>query len=125
GTNTSATTVAMLAAAEALIATGVEPEHDPVFAAVAQEETGLVGIQALFSDWKDRAVAFVDVLGDGRSISYGALGIYWWRVRAEGPAGHSLGGGLPNVNQGMGRAVDRILGLAHPARHADMRTVVN
>ena len=43
----------------------------------------------------------------------------------HGPAGHSLGGGLPNVNQAIGRAVDRILQLPHPQRHADRRTVVN
>lgn len=36
GTNTSSTTVAMLMAARALVAAGIKPEHDLVFAAVAQ-----------------------------------------------------------------------------------------
>lgn len=125
GTNTSATTAAMLAAAEALVAGGFVPEHDVVFAAVAQEETGLVGMRALHEAWKDRAVAFIDILGDGRSISYGALGIHWWRVEASGPGGHSLRGGLPNVNQAIGRAVDRILQLPHPENERDSRTVLN
>src|SRR5689334_6194121 len=40
GTNTSSTTAAMLAAARALVSGGIRPEHDLVFAAVAQEETG-------------------------------------------------------------------------------------
>ena len=41
---------------------------------------------------------------------------------AHGPAGHSLNGGVPNVNQGIGRAVDRILQLPQdPAAH----TVIN
>ena len=66
-TNTSSTTVAMLAAAEALVKRGVVPEHDIVFAAVAQEETGLVGMKALYAQWKARADLFVDILGDGRS----------------------------------------------------------
>ncbi len=125
GTNTSATTASMLAAAEALISAGVVPEHDLVFAAVAQEETGLVGMRRLYDEYRDRAVAWVDILGDGRSISYGAIGIHWWRVVAHGPGGHSLRGGLPNVNQGIARAVDRILALPHPERHADSRTVIN
>ena len=125
GTNTSATTAAMIAAAQALVAGGVRPAHDLVFAAVAQEETGLVGMKALYDEYRDRAVAFIDVLGDGRSISYGAIGIHWWRVVATGPPGHSLGGGLPNVNQGIGRAVDRILSLPHPSKHPEARTVVN
>jgi acetylornithine deacetylase/succinyl-diaminopimelate desuccinylase-like protein len=122
GTNTSSTTAAMLAAARALVAAGVAPEHDLVFAAVAQEETGMVGMKKLYGDYKDRAVAFVDVLGDGHTISYGALTIHWWKAVASGPAGHSLNGGVPNVNQGIGRAVDRILQL--PQR-PDERTVIN
>jgi len=115
GTNTSATTEAMLAAAEALVARGVQPEHDLVFAAVAQEETGLVGMKALYAERRASAVAFIDILGDGSSITYGALGIHWWRVMARGPAGHSLNGGLPNVNQAIARAVDRIFGIPQPS----------
>ncbi|MCL4846871.1 MAG: M20/M25/M40 family metallo-hydrolase [Acidobacteria bacterium] len=125
GTNTSLTTAAMVAAAGALAASGIRPEHDLVFAAVAQEETGLVGMKALHARYRDRAIAFVDVLGDGSTITYGAMTIHWWRVVGSGPPGHSLGGGLPNVNQGIGRAVDRILGLPHPERHRDTRTVIN
>lgn len=122
GTNTSSTTAAMLAAARALVAGGVRPEHDLVFAAVAQEETGMTGMKALFDRYKGRAIGFVDILGDGRSITYGAITIHWWKVVAHGPAGHSLNGGVPNVNQGIGRAVDRILQI--PQSPAE-RTVVN
>jgi len=125
GTNTSLTTAAMLAAAEALIANGVEPAHDLIFAAVAQEETGLRGMKQLYEEYRETAVGFVDILGDGGSISYGAIGIHWWRVIAHGPAGHSLGGGLPNVNQGIARAVDRILLLPQPQQYRDERTVAN
>jgi acetylornithine deacetylase/succinyl-diaminopimelate desuccinylase-like protein len=123
GTNTSSTTAAVLGAARALLAAGVRPEHDLVFAAVAQEETGLIGMKALYAAWRDSADAFVDVLGDGRSLTYGALGIHWWRIWAYGPGGHSLTGGLPNVNQGIARAVDRILSIPQPP--ADSRTVLN
>jgi acetylornithine deacetylase/succinyl-diaminopimelate desuccinylase-like protein len=125
GTNTSSTTAAMLAAARALVSSGVQPEHDLVFAAVAQEETGLVGMSKLYDAYKDRAVGFVDILGDGQSITYGAITIHWWRIVGHGPAGHSLNGGVPNVNQGIGRAVDRLLSLPEPASHKDTRTVLN
>ncbi|HEY2149658.1 MAG TPA: M20/M25/M40 family metallo-hydrolase [Vicinamibacterales bacterium] len=125
GTNTSSTTAALIAAAQALVKSGLRPEHDLVFAAVAQEETGLKGMQALYGQWKDRAIAFVDILGDGHSISYGAITIHWWKVVAEGPGGHSLNGGVPNVNQGIGRAVDRILQLPQPEKYRDQRVVVN
>lgn len=125
GTNTSTTTASLVAAADVLIKRGVVPEHDLVFAAVAQEETGLKGMQALYPQWKDKAIAFVDVLGDGHSITYGAITIHWWKVLASGPAGHSLNGGVPNVNQGIGRAVDRILQLPQPELYKDRRVVIN
>jgi acetylornithine deacetylase/succinyl-diaminopimelate desuccinylase-like protein len=70
-------------------------------------------------------VAFIDVLGEGSSLSYGALGIHWWRVHANGPAGHTLNGGLPNINQAIGRAVDRILQIPDPALYDDRRTRLN
>ena len=80
-------------------------------------------MKALYAAWRDSADAFVDVLGDGRSITYGALGIDWWRVWAYHQGGHSLTGGLPNVNQGIARAVDRILAIPQPP--ANTRTVLN
>jgi acetylornithine deacetylase/succinyl-diaminopimelate desuccinylase-like protein len=125
GTNTSLTTAAILAAAESYLTAAVVPEHDLVFAAVAQEETGLRGMKALYVDYAGRAEAFVDVLGDGSSISYGALGIHWWRVVAEGPPGHTLRGGMPNINQAIGRAVDRILSLPAASRTDESRTRLN
>lgn len=125
GTHTSSTTVAMLAAAESIVAAGLVPEHDLIFAAVAQEETGLVGMKNLYRDLGDRALAYVDVLGDGRRISYGAIVIHWWRVVGQGPAGHSLGGGLPNVNRGLARAIEAIFDLPDPEREKDSRTVIN
>jgi len=125
GTNTSLSSAALVTAADALIQSGVQLEHDLVFAAVAQEETGLVGMQRIYNQFRDSAVAFVDVLGDGHSISYGAIGIHWWRVIARGPAGHTLRGGLPNVNQAIGRAVDRILSLPDARRDDTTRTRIN
>jgi acetylornithine deacetylase/succinyl-diaminopimelate desuccinylase-like protein len=123
GTHTSSTTAAMLGAIRALRASGLRPEHDLVFAAVAQEETGLKGMQQLFREWRDSAAAFIDILGDGRSITYGAIGIHWWQVWAYQQGGHSLSGGTPNVNQGIARAVDRILALPQPPPSS--RTVLN
>ncbi len=125
GTNTSLTSVAILAAAEAYVRSGLRPEHDLVFAAVAQEETGLRGMKALYDMYQDRADGFIDVLGDGESISYGALGIHWWRVIANGPAGHTLNGGLPNVNQAIARSVDRILSLPAASSTDVLRTRLN
>lgn len=125
GSNTSTTTVSLLEAAQAFLAAGFKPERTLVFAAVAQEETGLRGMRALYDQYKSRATAYVDVLGDGHSITYGAITIHWWKVTAHGPAGHTLNGGLPNVNQGMGRAIDRLLPLPYDKHYAGERNVLN
>jgi len=125
GSNTSTTTVSMLQAAQAFLAAGLKPERTLVFAAVSQEETGMAGMRALYARYRDGATAFVDVLGDGRSIMYGAITIHWWKVIAHGPGGHTLNGGLPNVNQGMGRAIDRLLPLPYDKHYAGERNVLN
>ncbi len=121
GTNTSSITVSMLLAAEAIVKSGLQPKHTLVFAAVAQEETGLKGMHAIYEKYKDKSIGFVDILGDGRNISYGAMGIHWYKVRAFGPAGHTLRGGLPNVNQAMAKAIDRIFQMDYK----EDRTVIN
>lgn len=128
GTNTSSITVAMLAAAEAWVKSGIQPEYTLVFAAVAQEETGLKGMQALVDDLGAEAKIFVDILGDGRRLTYGAIGIHWWKVVVSGPPGHTLRGGFPDqphVNKAIGRAVDRVLQLPHPITHRDRVTRLN
>ena len=128
GTNTSSITVAMLAAAEAWVQSGIQPEHTLVFAAVAQEETGLKGMKALVDELGEEATIFVDVLGDGRRLTYGAIGIHWWKVVVSGPPGHTLRGGFPDqphVNRAIGRAVDRILQLPHPLEHRERVTRLN
>lgn len=124
GSNTSLTTAAMVAAARALVEAGYRPKRDIVFAAVAQEETGLIGMRALYEEFGSRAGAYVDILGAGETISYGALGIHWWKITATGPAGHTLRGGLPNVNHGIARAVDAIFSLPD-AGDADRMTRIN
>jgi acetylornithine deacetylase/succinyl-diaminopimelate desuccinylase-like protein len=126
GTELQANVAAMLVAIEALRRTGVRARHDLVFATVAREETGLQGMEALYREWKDRALGFVEVLGDGHEIEYGAGGaIGWWRVVAHGPAGHTGEGGLPNVNQAIARAVDAVFALPYPERDRDRQTVIN
>ena len=110
GSNCSVSTAAILAAGEALAGT-YDGERTLVFAAVAQEETGMGGMKALYEELRPTADAFVDVLGDGHSVTFGALSIHWHRITARGPGAHTLRGGLPHVNQAIGRAVDRILSL--------------
>jgi acetylornithine deacetylase/succinyl-diaminopimelate desuccinylase-like protein len=72
-----------------------EPEQELVFAAVAQEKTGMAGMRKLYAQYKAKATAFVDLVGDGRRIAFGAIGIHWWKVVATGPG--PIGGGTPAI----------------------------
>ena len=116
-TEVQSVNAATLLAAEALVRSGVTPEHDIVIASVAQEETGLIGMKHLFDVWQDRPIEWVDVLGDGEEIVYGAGSIHWWKIVAHGSAGHTEQDDLPNVNRGIAHAVDQILAMPHPDRH--------
>jgi acetylornithine deacetylase/succinyl-diaminopimelate desuccinylase-like protein len=118
-TEVQSVNAATLLAAEALVRSGLEPEHDIVFAAVTQEETGLGGMKALFERWEEREPVWVDVLGDGSEIVYGAGTIHWWKVTAVGAGGHTEQDDVPNANLAIARAVDEILSLPHPGLHED------
>jgi acetylornithine deacetylase/succinyl-diaminopimelate desuccinylase-like protein len=116
-TEVQSVNAAALLAAEALVRSGVTPEHDIVIASVAQEESGLIGMKHLFDVWQDQPIEWVDVLGDGEEIVYGAGSIHWWKIVAYASGGHTEQDDLPNVNHGISRAVDQILALPHPDRH--------
>jgi hypothetical protein len=70
-------------------------------------------MKTLFDAWKDRAIGWIDVLGDGQEIVYGAGFIHWWKIIAHGKGGHTEEDVAPSVNLGIARAVDRIHSLAH------------
>lgn len=114
GTDIQSCNAAVLLALEALIKMNITPPHDIIFASVSQERTGLIGMKKLFETWKDRAEVWVDVLGDGQKIVYGAPFIHWWKIVANGTLGNTEENWLPNVNKAIARAVDNILTLSHP-----------
>ena len=125
-TEIQSTVAAMLVAAEALAASGVRLRHDVIFAAVAREETGLQGMKALYEQLEDRALAFVEVLGDGRQIDYnGAGAVAWWRIVAHGQEGHTADQTLPNVNHAIAQAVDEVFALAQRERTRSDETFIN
>jgi hypothetical protein len=69
GTAGSAPTAALLAAAAAIRASGVEPARDLMFATLPSEHAGFEGMKRLFAAHGDSIVAVVDVQGDGGVIA--------------------------------------------------------
>ena len=48
------------------------------------------GMHALYDEYQPTADAFVDVLGDGHTVTFGALSIHWHKISASGPGAHTL-----------------------------------
>ena len=125
GSNTASTIISMLQAAEAILNSGHEPKYTLVFVSVSREETGLDGMKKIYREWKHRAIGFVDILGEGTTISNGAIGIHWHKVIANGPSGHTLRGGLPNINYAISMAVKQIFEIPITEAWKQQNTVLN
>jgi len=116
--------IGMLWAAKAMKAAGYTPDVNIIFVATAQEEIGLYGMKYFLKEHKgpiDMAVAVDSGLG---SISYGALGIQWFKVTYAAPAGHTLRSiGVPSATKSMAAAIGRL--YAEIPTDAATTTVMN
>jgi acetylornithine deacetylase/succinyl-diaminopimelate desuccinylase-like protein len=81
-------------------------------------EGNLRGVRHLFDEeLAGRIDFFISVDGTGFGITNGAVGSNRYRVRFQGPGGHSYGAfGMPNPAHALGRAVAAIADLEVPAR---------
>lgn len=111
GSHTSSTIASLLLAGDCINKQNIIPKYTIVLAAVAQEETGLKGMEKVYNDWKDRSVAFIDILGDGETIAIGGMAIEWIKVIVNGPTGHTLNGFKPNVNEGLAKSISALFDL--------------
>jgi acetylornithine deacetylase/succinyl-diaminopimelate desuccinylase-like protein len=125
GTNSSATCASILGLAEIFMLPEVRFSGRIYLVGVVQEETGLTGIKGFLRDHFGEVDYLVDIMAGIGSISYGALGINWFKVHFKGPRGHTLSGGLPNVTRGVAKAVDRVSAIAIPSEPPERGTFLN
>lgn len=81
---------------------------------VVQEETGLIGVKGFLSDHPDEVDYLIDIMGGIGRMSYGGIGIHWFKVHFKGPKAHTLGGPGPNVTKGVAKAIPQIFSLPLP-----------
>jgi acetylornithine deacetylase/succinyl-diaminopimelate desuccinylase-like protein len=116
--------IGMLWAAKAMRAANYTPDINIIFVATAQEEIGLFGMRYFLKEHKgpvDMVVAIDTSLG---SISYGALGIQWFKITYNAPAGHTLRSiGVPSATKSMAAAIGRL--YAEIPTEAATTTVMN
>ena len=125
GTNSSATCATILGLAKLFTLPQVRFKGKIYLVGVVQEETGLTGIKGFLKDHPGEVDYLIDIMAGVGSISYGAIGIHWFKIHFKGPRGHTLGGGLPNVTRGVARAVDRIFSIPLPGEPPEKKAYLN
>jgi len=111
GTNSSASSVNLLGLAHLFTAPGIHLRGTIYLVGVVQEETGLTGIKGFLDDHPGEIDYVIDATAGIGHISYGAIGIHWFKIHFKGPRGHTLRQRFPNVTRGIAKAVSRISDL--------------
>lgn len=116
----------MLQAARALDAADVVTHGDVVFVATVQEELGLYGMKYWLDtnqDVPDMLIALDGGLGPPR---YGALGIYWSRMRFRSEGSHTnTSRGKPHPGRAAARCILDIYRIPLPPPDAEVSAVYN
>jgi acetylornithine deacetylase/succinyl-diaminopimelate desuccinylase-like protein len=96
----------MIAAARAVVASGLRTKGDVYFIGTVQEELGLFGMQHWLDENEGEADMLVGMDGGLGPISYGALGIYWSEMRFHGEGAHTLNSrGKPHPARAAAQAI--------------------
>jgi tripeptide aminopeptidase len=108
--------VAMLAALRALDAAGVRTKGDLVFLFTVEEETTFRGVEQFVKDNKGRIDHYIALDGGYEGLTYGGIGINWYRHHFVGPGGHTRSRTPPHsATLPMARAIARIYELPVPS----------
>jgi tripeptide aminopeptidase len=100
--------------------------RDVVFLATVQEEIGLFGARAYMEAQRPNVEMFISVDGGYGGVSYGALGIHWYKIHFEGESRHTLSSvGRPSTTDALGRAMARIYQLKVPREPEMKKTWLN
>jgi acetylornithine deacetylase/succinyl-diaminopimelate desuccinylase-like protein len=114
GTHISATLSNILVLAKLLLLPEVQFKGKVYLVGVVQEETGLIGIKGFLRDHPGEIDYVIDIMAGIGRMSYGGIGIHWFKLHFKGPKAHTLRGPGPNVTKGVAKAVPRIFAIPLP-----------
>lgn len=122
----SASVANMLQMARAMDSAKIQTRGDVVLVFTVQEELGLKGMY----HWLDQHPTGVDMLvavdGGLGPINYGALGIYWSRMKFTGEGAHTnLSRGRPNPVRAAAQCITDIYTIPLPDLNAPVNAVYN
>jgi acetylornithine deacetylase/succinyl-diaminopimelate desuccinylase-like protein len=106
---------AMLASIRALNAAGIRTKADLIFTFTVEEETSMDGAGYFINENRDRIGQFVALDGGYEGLTYGGIGINWYRHHFIGPGGHTRSRTPPySATLPLARAISRIYALELP-----------
>ncbi len=125
GDNTASLTN-LLWAVRALKHSGFKPANTYYFLATVEEELGALGMKAFMDSTAEKFDLVIALDGNLGGVDIGALGIHGRKVIFTGPGAHTLASrGVPNPNQAVAKAVERILRIEVPDQPPEKWTVLN
>ena len=125
GDNTSGC-IGLLWSLRALKDAGIEMKGDLVAVFTVEEELGLFGARAFLEDWEDRLDMFIAVDSNLGQMSYGALGISWYKfIFTSGGSHTNQSAGQPNPAKAIANAISQIYTIPLEPAGNEMGTVYN
>jgi acetylornithine deacetylase/succinyl-diaminopimelate desuccinylase-like protein len=106
---------AMLAAVRAMDDAGLKTKGDIIFLFTVEEETSFRGVEEFVKANKGRIDQYIALDGGYEGITYGGIGINWYKHHFIGPGGHTRSSTPPySATLPMARAIERIYQLQLP-----------
>jgi acetylornithine deacetylase/succinyl-diaminopimelate desuccinylase-like protein len=106
---------AMLATIRALNDANIKTKADLIFAFTVEEETSMVGAKFFIGENKSRIASYIALDGGYENLTYGGIGINWYKHHFIGPGGHTRSKTPPySATLPMARAIERIYALEQP-----------
>src|SRR5215831_5083433 len=106
---------ALLASIRALRDAGIKTRSDLIFVFTVEEETSMEGAKQFISANKERIGQYVALDGGYEGLTYGGIGINWYKHHFVGPGGHTRSSTPPySATLPLSRAISRIYQIDLP-----------
>jgi acetylornithine deacetylase/succinyl-diaminopimelate desuccinylase-like protein len=110
---------ALLASIRALDHAKIRTAADLIFVFTVEEETNMVGVKRFIEENRDRIGQYVALDGGYEDMTYGGIGINWYRHHFIGPGGHTRSKTPPySASLPLARSIERIYALELPKEPA-------
>ncbi|HSE96815.1 MAG TPA: M20/M25/M40 family metallo-hydrolase [Blastocatellia bacterium] len=110
---------ALLASIRALNHANIKTNADLIFVFTVEEETNMVGVKRFVEENRNIIGQYVALDGGYEGLTYGGIGINWYRHRFIGPGGHTRSKTPPySATLPLARSIERIYSLDLPKEPA-------